>query len=79
MTGRQRMQVRRGSDLGKAIAALRAQTEMSQADLADVAGLAENYISKIERGRTSSILEHELRILRRLGATLMIEFPDGEG
>ena len=78
MTGRQRMQIRRGSDLGKAIATLRAQQAMSQADLAGVAGLAESYISKIESGRTSSILEHELRILRRLGATLMIEFPDGE-
>lgn len=69
--------IRTGADLGRAIAELRASRSMSQSELADLAGISATYISKIESGRTSSILEHELRVLRRLGAQITIEVPDG--
>jgi ribosome-binding protein aMBF1 (putative translation factor) len=69
--------IRKGSDLGRAIAELRRRRGMDQADLAARTGLTADYLSKIESGRTSSILEHELRVLRRLGATITIEVPDG--
>lgn len=71
-----KISIRTGSDLGRAIAELRAARSMSQAELADVAGLSATYISKIESGRTSSLLEHELRVLRRLGVHIIIEVPD---
>lgn len=50
---------------------------MTQAELAEKTGLTPSYLSKIESGRTSTILEHELRILRRLGASITIELRDG--
>lgn len=69
--------VRSGSDLGRAIAELRIRRGLTQSELAELAGLSSAYVSKIETGRTSAIVEHELRILRRLGARLTIEAPDG--
>ena len=66
-------QIRSGSDLGRTIAQLRRDRNLSQAELAQLAGSSPAYIAKIESGRTSSILEHELRVLRRLGATITIE------
>ncbi len=72
---KQTIRVNTGADLGRAIAEIRSAQSISQADLAELVGLSPNYISKIETGRTSSILEHELRVLRRLGATITIEVP----
>lgn len=73
--------VRSGADFGRVVRELRRARGMSQADLSDLAGLSSAYVSKIESGRTSSILEHELRILRRLGAevtvTVTIDPVDG--
>ncbi len=68
--------VRTGADLGRAIAELRKRRRMTQHDLGELAGLSQGYISKIESGRTVTLLEHELRILRRLGATITISNPD---
>lgn len=70
---RRTFSVRTGTDVGRAVAEIRTSRGMSQADLADLTGLSANYISKIESGRTSSILEHELRVLRRLGVKITIE------
>ena len=70
--------IKTGADLGRAIAEIRSQRSISQTELAEMVGLSPNYISKIETGRTSSILEHELRVLRRLGATITIEVPSGD-
>lgn len=69
--------IRSGEDLGRAIAELRTQRGMTQHQLAEIVGLSPAYVSKIEAGRTSSVLEHELRILRRLGARVAIEVPGG--
>ncbi len=70
--------IRVGEDFGRTIAERRRGVNMSQSELADLAGLSTAYLSKIESGRTSSILEHELRILRRLGATITVEFTDDQ-
>lgn len=70
--------IRSGEDFGRTIAERRRRVNMAQSELADLAGLSTAYLSKIENGRTSSILEHELRILRRLGATITVEFDDGQ-
>ncbi len=68
--------IRSGSDFGRAIAELRRRRGMNQEQAAELTGLTKAYISKIESGRTSSLLEHELRILRRLGATVTVELDD---
>ncbi len=73
-----RFEIRSGEDLGRTIAQRRRDSEMDQTGLAELAGLSKAYISKIESGRTVSLLEHHLRILRRLGATITVEFPDDD-
>lgn len=73
----QPIEVRSGADVGRAIAALRSRAGMTQQELGELAGLDAAYVSKIESGRTVTLLEHELRILRRLGARVTIELPAG--
>ena len=72
-------QVRSGADLGRSIADLRGRQGLTQSELAVQTGLSRDYLAKIEGGRTVSLLEHSLRILRRMGATVTItwESPDG--
>lgn len=68
--------VRSGRDLGAAIAEVRLESGRTQAELAKMAGLTSTYVSKVENGRSTSLLDHEIRMLRRLGATITIEFGD---
>lgn len=69
-------QVRSESDLGMVIADQRRAVGLTQADLAERSGLSRDYIAKIENGRTSSVMAHTFRLLRRLGATITITFDD---
>jgi transcriptional regulator with XRE-family HTH domain len=71
-----RLNIRTGIDVGRAIGELRRKLKLSQSELSELVGLDPKYISKIESGRTVTLLEHELRILRRLGATITVEMPD---
>lgn len=66
-----------GADVGRAIRAVRSARGLSQGDAAELAGIDPTYLSKIENGRSVSLLEHQLRILRRLGARVTISW-DGE-
>jgi transcriptional regulator with XRE-family HTH domain len=68
--------VRSGEDLGRALADIRQRCALTQADLAERAGLSRSYLAKIEAGRSVSLLEHVLRLLRRLGATVTVTFED---
>ena len=72
-------EVRSGADIGRTIAELRTRAGLRQDELGGLAGLTSSYISKIESGRSVSLLEHELRILRRLGARITITDPDRDG
>ncbi len=67
-------EIRSGSDVGRTIRAVRAARSLSQVEAAELAGIDPTYLSKIEGGRTVSLLEHELRILRRLGARVTITY-----
>lgn len=69
--------VRSGPDLGAAIAEVRLTRELTQTELGDQVGLSATYVSKVESGRTTPLLDHQIRILRRLGAKITIEFDDG--
>ena len=71
-----KFQIRSGADLGRAVAQVRSDAGLTQAQLGDLVGLEATYVSKMESGRTVSLLEHELRILRRLGARVTVEWND---
>ena len=73
-----RMNIRTGTDMGRAIVEVRRQQGLSARETADRAGLTPQYLSKIEAGRTTKVLEHQLRVLRRLGAKISVEFPDDD-
>ncbi|MCB0968120.1 MAG: helix-turn-helix transcriptional regulator [Ilumatobacter sp.] len=73
----QRVHIRVGEDLGRAVAELRRRRGLTQEEAGDLTGLSKSYVSKIESGRSTSLLDHELRILRRLGARVTVEFDDG--
>ena len=68
--------IRSGEDLVTAVGELRRCSGMTQAELAEQAGLTREYIAKIEAGRSVTLLEHTLRLLRRLGATVTVTFDD---
>jgi transcriptional regulator with XRE-family HTH domain len=69
-------EIRSGADIGRAIRAIRTAQGLNQVDAAELAGIDSTYLSKIEKGRTVSLLEHELRILRRLGARVTVTFDN---
>ena len=73
-----KLSLRTGPDFGRAIGELRRASGLTQIELSELVGLEATYISKIESGRTVTLLEHELRILRRLGANITIEWPDSK-
>lgn len=70
------IEIREGADLGTAVALGRTAAGITQQQLGDQVGLSAGYVSKIESGRTVSLLEHELRMLRRLGATVTVHFSE---
>ncbi len=66
--------IRTTSDLGRTVADIRAAQDRTQADVAADCGLSREYVAKLETGRTSPLLDHLLRLLRRLGATVTVTF-----
>ena len=71
--------VRSGGDLGRAIAEIRTSRGLTQEQLAERAAVSRSYLAKFETGRTSPLLDHLLRLLRRLGATVTVTFEDPDG
>jgi transcriptional regulator with XRE-family HTH domain len=78
--------VRTGEDIGRAIADLRRMRGLTQAELAKETGTTRSYLALMESGRSVRLLEHLLRVLRRMGATVTISIPiepgepaDGDG
>lgn len=71
--------VHTGSDFGRAIAEIRGRQRLTQAQLAEHVGLGRDYLAHIEAGRSVTLLEHVLRILRRSGAVVTITWPGEDG
>lgn len=67
-----RFVVRDGRDLGAAIAELRHDAGLTQSAFAERAGLSRSYLSKLEAGRTTKLLDHLLRAIRRAGGTVTV-------
>lgn len=64
--------IRSGADLGRTIADLRRRRDETQADLAVAAGLPRSRVAKIEAGASTLLIDHVLRLLNRLGATVTV-------
>lgn len=71
--------VRSTEDLGHAVSEIRRARGMTQNELAEQGGLTRVWLAQLETGRTTPVLDHLLRLLRRLGATVTITFGDDRG
>ena len=74
MAGKQVL-VQTGGDLGVAIAEARRARGLTQSEAADLADVSRVYLAKIETGLTVVLLDRALRVLRRLGARVVVELP----
>jgi transcriptional regulator with XRE-family HTH domain len=70
------IQIRRAEDLGLAVAEARRASGLTQVQLAEQSGVERTYLAKLEAGLNTLLLDRSLRLLHRLGARLVIEFPD---
>jgi transcriptional regulator with XRE-family HTH domain len=69
--------VHNGADLGRAVGEIRRHRGMTQEQLAAEGGLRRAWLAKLETGRSTTVLDHLVRLLRRLGATMTVTFDDG--
>ena len=67
--------IRRPADLGLALAEARRARGLSQAELAEATGIERTYLARLEGGLSTLLLQRILRLLRRLGADLVVELP----
>jgi transcriptional regulator with XRE-family HTH domain len=74
-----RLEIRRPEDLGLAVSEARRATGLTQTELADRSGVERTYLAKLEAGLSTLLLDRSLRLLRRLGARLVVELPDDPG
>lgn len=66
--------VREGRDFGRAVAAIRRAHGLTQEEFAARTGLSRTYLSQIEAGRSTPLLEHILDLLRRNGAEISVQW-----
>jgi transcriptional regulator with XRE-family HTH domain len=64
------------SSLGDAIRHYRTEAGLTQAQLADKAGLHRSYLSELESGKETEQLKRLLRVLRQLGVRMTLEEAD---
>lgn len=69
--------IRSSADLGRALATMRKRRRLSQAQVAELLGVDRSYVTKIERGHSSPLLDLMLSALVDLGGTLTVEFDEG--
>jgi transcriptional regulator with XRE-family HTH domain len=69
------IEIRRPQDLGLAVSEARRLAGLTQAQLSDDSGVDRTYLAKLEAGLTTLLLERSIRLLRRLGARLVVELP----
>ena len=74
-----RVIVRRPQDLGLAVATARAARGLTQQELADSLSIDRTYLARLESGLSTVLLERSLRLLRRLGAEIIVQIPDTAG
>jgi transcriptional regulator with XRE-family HTH domain len=70
------IEIRRAEDLGMAVSEARRAFGLTQVQLAEQSGVERTYLAKLEAGLSTLLLDRTLRLLRRLGARLVVEIPD---
>ena len=78
-TCRQEWSIHTPADVGRAIAGVRAERGLTQADFAKQAGIDRGYLARLEAGSSPLVLERSLRALRRMGATVTVSLPRDDG
>jgi transcriptional regulator with XRE-family HTH domain len=69
-TDEYRVQV--AQDLGAALRHFRNERNVTQAQAAEMEGVGQSYLSKLESGGFGSSLNHALRLLRLLGCEIVV-------
>lgn len=64
------------ASLGAALRHYRRQAGLSQAELAERAGLNRTYLSALEQGRETEQVKRILRLLKQLGVRMTLEKAD---
>lgn len=74
-------EIRKGADFGHVLAEARRAKGLTQAEMAHEVGLTRVYVNALESGRTTPLLDHYLRALRRIGAEVTVTYtgPDSMG
>jgi transcriptional regulator with XRE-family HTH domain len=62
--------------IGAAIRHYRTEAGLTQAELAEMAGLHRTYLSELERGKETEQVRRILRLLRQLGVRMTLEKAD---
>jgi HTH-type transcriptional regulator / antitoxin HipB len=68
-------EIRKGADLGLVLAEARRARGLTQAEMARQVGLTRVYLNALESGRSTPLLDHYLRALRRIGAEITVTYP----
>jgi HTH-type transcriptional regulator / antitoxin HipB len=64
------------SSLGEAIRHYRREAGLTQAQLAEMAGLQRSYLSELENGKETEQVKRLLRVLRQLGVRITLDKAD---
>jgi len=72
-------QIRKGRDLGRVLAEARRAQGLTQVEMAHQVGLTRVYLNALESGRSTPLLDHYLRALRRIGAEVTVTYPVPDG
>jgi transcriptional regulator with XRE-family HTH domain len=64
------------ASLGDAIRHYRTEAGLTQAQLAEVAGLQRSYLSELENGKETEQLKRAFRLLRQLGVRMTLDKAD---
>lgn len=64
------------ASLGSAIKHYRRQAGLTQAQLAELAGLNRTYLSELEQGKETEQLRRVLRVLKQLGVRMTLKQAD---
>jgi HTH-type transcriptional regulator / antitoxin HipB len=71
-----RFRVYTPASLGDAIRHYRTEAGLTQAQLAEAAGLQRSYLSELENGKETEQLKRVFRLLRQLGVRMTLEEAD---
>jgi len=69
------MEIRRPQDFGLAVSESRRRVGLTQMQLSEDSSIDRTYLAKLESGLSTVLLERAIRLLRKLGARVIVEFP----